>query len=424
MAKRSKESTRVKDVVEFLIPLIKGGGLSGLSSTFKTTDLQKFIEDRSKTEDTHWLHPTLPTMRRVVTELTELDLLRSAGKNGLRVSPPRAIGFVAAEINDPFLGPVLQGVLGAARMRHRQVIVTDTQMDPDVELRAIQELMEGQQIEGVILVPAREGNRWREIAELQVKHQKQLVFLERFIPDLPQFKVIASNNFQGGYEAGRHLFEQLRSINGGGDCHFFIAGRERTTGQLLRQQGNEEAIRRAAEELRIAGKLSCRIYRHEPIWIRPQRIGYKIYKTRLAEDLNEKRTYTSLFPDEDERAKRGSFFDILDAEVQQQRRVAVFCMADAIAAAFLGVMRDHGRKVPEEALVVGYDDLFFAAPLGLTTIVQQFERIGEAAVAELMQDKTLAPDSYQTKLEPRATSAIPGAGGGGADSGSDGNGSE
>lgn len=77
----------------------------------------------------------------------------------------------------------------------------------------------------------------------------------------------------------------------------------------------------------------------------------------------------------------------------------VFCANDLMAAAALQVLRDAGRRVPEDVCVVGFDD----APLALTTqpplttVRQDPEEMGRAMV-ELLLDQLERPGSAGTRL--------------------------
>ena len=65
---------------------------------------------------------------------------------------------------------------------------------------------------------------------------------------------------------------------------------------------------------------------------------------------------------------------------------AVFCGSDQIAAGVLDVLRDHGRRVPDDVSVVGFDnwDVFARdSRPPLTTVDMDLERLGRAAATHL-----------------------------------------
>lgn len=73
---------------------------------------------------------------------------------------------------------------------------------------------------------------------------------------------------------------------------------------------------------------------------------------------------------------------------------AVFCANDPMAAAALQVLRDAGRRVPEEVSVVGFDDspLALTTQPSLTTVRQPPEEMGRAMV-ELLLAQLERPDA-------------------------------
>lgn len=66
---------------------------------------------------------------------------------------------------------------------------------------------------------------------------------------------------------------------------------------------------------------------------------------------------------------------------------AVFVNSDLMAIAAMEVIRDHGRRVPEDIAVVGYDDLSIAQYCypTLTTIRQNVPLAGRLLAQNLVQ---------------------------------------
>ena len=76
-----------------------------------------------------------------------------------------------------------------------------------------------------------------------------------------------------------------------------------------------------------------------------------------------------------------------EALVAQLRQCdAVFCATDTLACTVMRVCLAAGLRVPGELLVTGYDNTPAAELIGLTTVEQHFERIGEQAVSILLDD--------------------------------------
>jgi DNA-binding LacI/PurR family transcriptional regulator len=66
---------------------------------------------------------------------------------------------------------------------------------------------------------------------------------------------------------------------------------------------------------------------------------------------------------------------------------AVFVNSDLMAIAAMDVIREHGRRVPEDVAVIGYDDLSIAAHSNppLTTVRQNIPLAGKLLAENLIQ---------------------------------------
>ena len=77
---------------------------------------------------------------------------------------------------------------------------------------------------------------------------------------------------------------------------------------------------------------------------------------------------------------------------------AVFCFNDGMAVGVIQTAKRHGRRVPEDLSVVGFDDIQFARYTDppLTTVAQPMREIGEGTVRlllEILEGNEIAPVS-------------------------------
>lgn len=94
---------------------------------------------------------------------------------------------------------------------------------------------------------------------------------------------------------------------------------------------------------------------------------------------------------------------------------AVFCANDEMAAGLVRALSEHGRRVPEDVSVVGFDDIPLAEYLWppLTTVQQDFHLIGRRLVELLLRqirDRSPLTDHrivVPTRLQVRASTAPP-----------------
>jgi len=100
---------------------------------------------------------------------------------------------------------------------------------------------------------------------------------------------------------------------------------------------------------------------------------------------------------------------------QDPEVTAVFCANDEMAAGLCRALHEHGRRVPDDVSVVGFDDIPLAGYLWppLTTVAQDFHTIGRHLVGLLMQqvregvELTDAHTVVPVELVVRASTAAP-----------------
>ncbi|MFM6940972.1 MAG: LacI family DNA-binding transcriptional regulator [Candidatus Planktophila sp.] len=63
---------------------------------------------------------------------------------------------------------------------------------------------------------------------------------------------------------------------------------------------------------------------------------------------------------------------------------AIFCESDEMAFGVIKSIRKKGLRIPEDISVIGYDDHEYAGILGLTTIAQPVQFLGQLAASQIM----------------------------------------
>jgi DNA-binding LacI/PurR family transcriptional regulator len=77
---------------------------------------------------------------------------------------------------------------------------------------------------------------------------------------------------------------------------------------------------------------------------------------------------------------------------------AIFCESDEMAIGAIKAIRKKGLRVPEDISVVGYDDHYFAETIGLTTISQPVQFLGQLAASQIMA-KIEKPESATAQMK-------------------------
>ena len=87
---------------------------------------------------------------------------------------------------------------------------------------------------------------------------------------------------------------------------------------------------------------------------------------------------------------------------------AIFCESDEMAFGAIKSIRKKGLRVPEDISIVGYDDHEYANMLGLTTVAQPVQFLGQLAASQIMAriekpESTLAKMKVPTSLVVRTS---------------------
>ena len=64
---------------------------------------------------------------------------------------------------------------------------------------------------------------------------------------------------------------------------------------------------------------------------------------------------------------------------------AVFASSDVQAIGAWTALREAGRRVPDEAAIIGYDDIKISRYIGLSSVDQRMQQVGYRAIEMLLQ---------------------------------------
>ena len=63
---------------------------------------------------------------------------------------------------------------------------------------------------------------------------------------------------------------------------------------------------------------------------------------------------------------------------------AIFCESDEMAFGVMRALKKKGLRVPEDMSVIGYDNHEFADVVGLTTVAQPVQFLGQLVASQIM----------------------------------------
>lgn len=297
----------------------------------------------------HRVHPA--TRRRVLAAVRALGYDANIIAQGLKKRSTRTVALIVPDISNPFFPAIARGIEDAARARGYAVLLCNTYEDLERE-RAYLTLLAKRMVDGVIFATV--GSNTAHLRVLR-REARPVVLVARDVEGL-RIDTVLVDNYRGEFEATTHLLGlgHRRIVHITGPTTLHVAA-ERRRGYL--------------EALTAAGI--------------PSSDGIVVEGDFAAE--GGRRAVAGLL-------ERGVPF------------TAVAAANDLMAIGAMEALRAAGRAVPQDAAVVGFDDITFASLVSpaLTTVAQPKYRMGQMAMERLLQlmdgkDR----DPRQTVLSPQ-----------------------
>ncbi|MFJ2047564.1 MULTISPECIES: LacI family DNA-binding transcriptional regulator [Paenibacillus] len=267
------------------------------------------------------------TRDKVYQTMNELNYRPNEIARSLLRKQSNVIGLIIPDVSHPFFGELANYIEYHAYRNGLKMMLCNSHMDPSKE-REYVEMLKGNRVDGIIM-----GSHTLEVDEYMNLHSP-IVTLDRQIgADIP---FISSDNYQGGVMAAELLLAKGRRhvAHICGNLELQMLSNRRTTGftDTLEAHGIKPVI---------------------------------IHETDL--NVFSQHQYTELV---------GKLL------AQHPEVDGLFVTSDLMAIHALKQIVLHGRKVPEDIAIVGYDDIQAAgyAMPGITTIRQPMEAMAELAV--------------------------------------------
>lgn len=260
-----------------------------------------------------------------------------------------SVGVIIPDINNPYFGELVKGILAAAKENKYNVFLCTTDWNAETEREYYSTLMQ-KRVDGVIVKPAGIDST------IQCNISSTPIIVIDPIEDSGCHSMVSVDNVQGGYLATKHL------LDSGCEDIAFILGKEDRLTCRLRLEGAERALAEKGKsmnpDLIVEGSFSIE--------------GGK----EAAEILFSK----------------GGNVD------------AIFGMNDLIALGILQLCTEQGRRIPEDISVIGYDNISYAGlpQIQLTTVHQPKYELGQLLFETLLEEiqKGKETDKVERKLQP------------------------
>jgi LacI family transcriptional regulator len=300
------------------------------------------------------------TRARVEATIAELQYVPNKLAQSLRQKQTNTLALLVTDITNPFWTTVARGVEDVVSERGMSVFLCNTD-ESESKQNTYLNLVLQKQVDGILLVPV--NNQCEAILRIQAQNIP-VVVMDRKVTNA-QVDVVRCDSEGGAYELVRHLLEQghrqIALLNGA--INVFTA--------IDRANGYRRALREAQL------------------------------------DINAEQIYHGEFT-------LASGYDMAQLAINAvPRPTALFAATNFIAIGALRALRDAGLHVPEDMVVVGFDDLpeeIVIEPF-LTVAAQPAYEMGQQATELLLTRITEGAAGFQeiilpTELRVRASSCV------------------
>lgn len=286
--------------------------------------------------------------KRVIAAAKKLNYSPNVLARSLKSNISHDIGVVVPTISNPFYSSVILGIENEADKRGYNLLLCNTFRNVEKEKRYLQSLYE-KQVKGVIISTLGAKN-----IEEYIEKGLEFVLLDQRIDNL-ECSIISFDCFKGAYMAVEYL------------------------------------IRNGHRKIAFVSSPLTKWTRNET---------FKGYAAALEDNgIGVKEEYFLIGSDEEETDEEGFEFKNGKRMADEFMRrkldaTAVLAVNDMTAFGFIQQMYLHGKKVPDDISVIGFDDISFAKMFSppLTTIQYPAYEVGRLA-AMLLLDKLAGNNS-------------------------------
>ncbi len=281
------------------------------------------------------------TRRKVLDAARRLNYVPNRVARGLATGRSQSLALLISDIRNPFFAEVARGAEDAAFAAGYDLILGNADLDRQRQMRYLRSLV-AKRVDGLIINSV-SGLSDPEVEEL-LGYRIPIVLLNRS-DNIQSISTVSGDNFEGGFLAGQHL------IGLGHRNLAHLSGPKQHGNLTERARGFLRAVHQAGDEVHA-------VVLHGD---QNQSGGYSLTRKLLA-------SHTAV--------------------------TGISTANDAMAFGAIRALLEHGKRIPGDISLVGFDNLDLAAILQppLTTVHQPKYEMGEAAVQILLR-QIAHPDS-------------------------------
>jgi LacI family transcriptional regulator len=288
---------------------------------------------------------SIDLQQRVLDAIKILNYQPNRSAQRLRSQNSRVIGLVISDIENPFFTSIVRGVEDVAYNRQMNVILCNTDENPEKERRYI-EVMSEERVAGLIITPTY-GDKQDILIDLQASGIP-VVLLDRDI-ESDALDTVLVDNISGAYTATKHLidlaYERIAIVNGEPQVKTFSD----------RFKGYQKALIESG--VKLDQSLVCEV------------------SPRIESSLQATQTLLKASPD------------------------AIFAANNLMTLGVLKAIKAQGLRVPEDVALIGFDDMPWSGDLypPITSVAQPTYELGREA-ARLLIRRMSDENVFQQKI--------------------------
>jgi LacI family transcriptional regulator len=272
------------------------------------------------------------TRLKVEAAIAELGFVRNSAARALASRRTDTVGLVLTDIGNSLFVDIARGAESAASQAQLKLLLANSDSHTSKQ-NSYLELFDEARVAGIILAPM---DRPLDTALAVQSHGRAIVLVNAPVAE-PRLCNVMVNEELGGYLAASHLLDQgARSL-------VYLAGYLELNAISRRLAGIQQAVAAAGASLRVVKAPNLKIG--------PGReLGRQVLQSEAVD--------------------------------------GVVCPSDPLAIGVIQAAIDLGTRVPEDLMVIGYDDDHFASEgsIPISTVSQPGRRMGELAVELLTEE--------------------------------------
>lgn len=290
------------------------------------------------------------TQKKVWEKVKELNYRPNTIARSLRTGRTQNIGLIVADIANPFYARLARIIEDFARSRGYNLVIASSDENVDVEMQLIDIMLE-HQMDGLIISTTQQT---KEKFQELIDRKYPFVLVDREIDGVNANYVIV-DNFKGAYNLTKLLIDK---------GHKNIAYFSVTPDYLSSIKERELGYKKALEDSNINESFI-------------QKVEYKDIAKKVEEVIEE-------------------------LIINKKTISAIFASNNNVAKMCLKKFKKHGILIPSDISLVSFDDidLFEFSNPPLTAVMQPLEKIGESAIALLIDQINGAKTNTEKIVHP------------------------